>query len=92
MFRTRRAVDQQNAVRTGGVLMLSLRGRYGLAGGDPINRQLVVGIGKVRPGLSRVRALAGALVGVPGRFGDLVELDTKASSSALRETFLGDIP
>ena len=85
VLRARGAVDQQNTVGAGGILVLLLGGCYGLARGDPVDRQLIIGIGVFRPRLSRVRALARILVGVPGGVGDLVELDAENVESGIGE-------
>jgi len=69
----RRAVDQQDG-RLAAVLVAPLRRLDRRPRRQPIDRQLVVRIGKLAAGLLRARSLATVVVGLPGRVGDLVEL------------------
>ena len=48
-----------------------------VAGGDPVDRQVVIGIGEARSRLAGARTLALMAIGVPGRCGNAVELVTK---------------
>ena len=58
MFRARGAVDQQDLRRPGTVLIVLLRGVDGLMRREPINGEIIVGIGESRSGLAGVRAFS----------------------------------
>src|SRR4051794_12614038 len=47
----RRTVDQQDAWRFAGIIVTALRGEDGVARGQPVDRDVIVGIGKARPAL-----------------------------------------
>ncbi|MNE48419.1 hypothetical protein D3C80_1428800 [compost metagenome] len=73
VFGSRRAVDQQGAQRPLGVIVPNLRRLDRRPRRDPVDRQVVVGVGVSRPGLARHRALAALDVAVPGHGGDLIQ-------------------
>src|SRR5688572_22362384 len=64
---TRRAADAEDAQRCGGIAMALLRQRDRVAGGNPVQRQVVVGVGMARASLARVRRLAVAVIRIPGK-------------------------
>jgi hypothetical protein len=66
MFATRRAVDDQHTRRLPGVVVAALRLQDSVACGEPVNGDLVIGIGKSRTRFARMRRLARMAVGVPG--------------------------
>ena len=57
MLRARRAIDQQDASLTSGVIVLPLRRLHRFARRDPIDRKLIVGIGEFRAALRVCGAL-----------------------------------
>src|SRR5262249_11906018 len=69
-------VDQQNNW-SGAVGVAALRVRYGCASRQPIDRKIIVGVGKFVACLACPRSLATVLVGVPRDRGDLLELAGK---------------
>jgi hypothetical protein len=69
----RRAVDQQNGW-CAAPQVAALRLGYRCASRQPVDRKIIVRIGKFVARLARPRSFATVLVGVPGRGRDLVEL------------------
>ena len=61
--------------------MLALRRGDRIPGGKPVDRQIVVGIGELRAGLTRSRCLARMRIGIPRRLGDLAEFALQACRS-----------
>src|SRR3954463_12457737 len=67
----RRTVDQQDARLRRGRLLPPLGLPDGIARGDPLERQLVLGIGVARTGRFGARRLAAFVIAVPGCIDDL---------------------
>ena len=61
----RRAVDEQDARGLGGIFVASLRFGDRVARGEPVDRKIIIGIGKARPRLARMRRLAAVRIGIP---------------------------
>src|SRR5262249_32606404 len=70
----RRAVDDEDARGRGGGVMGLLGGPDRGPRGEPIDRQIVVGIGELGAGLAGARRLAAGVVGLPRDVLDRVEL------------------
>src|SRR5438445_4772930 len=71
---SRRGADQQDAGRCCRILMPRLRRANGIARRDPVERKVILRIGKSSAGLARSRCLAPVVVSVPGHGGHSVEL------------------
>ena len=74
MLGSRRAVDEQDACGTVGVVVQALRLHDRVTRREPVDRKLVVRVGEAWAGLAGVRRLAAVRIGVPGRRRDRVQL------------------
>jgi hypothetical protein len=70
----RRAIDEQDARRLGGIVVVSLCLRDRVARGEPVDGEIVVRIGKARSGLARMRRLAAVGIRIPSSVGDSLQL------------------
>src|SRR5579883_1711634 len=85
MLAARRAVDEKNASRPARVFVLRLRGENGAARVEPIDGQIVIGVGESRTRLEGVRTFPALLVRAPGRVGDAVQIASQAVESRIDE-------
>ena len=73
MLAARRAVDDEHARLRGRIVVAPLRFKNGLAGGEPVDRDFIVRIGKARSRLAGQRRFSRMAVGVPRGRDDGVE-------------------
>ena len=73
VFGTRRSVDQQDSGRLLFVVVATLGGLYGLMGGDPVGRQIILRIGKILSSFLGYRTFARILVAIPSHIHDSVQ-------------------
>ena len=78
----RRAIDDEDARRSRGVIMTTAGVVDGVARGQPIDRDLIVGIGEAGAGLAGDRRLSAVVIGIPRRIGDGLEHERQSSASA----------
>src|SRR4029450_7212869 len=80
-----RAADAEDAQRRRRIALAPLRCRDGITGGDPIQRQLVVGIGMAGAGLAGARRLAVAVVRLPGKVDQAADLRRRGIEGGIIE-------
>jgi hypothetical protein len=75
VFAAGRAINQQDVGRGAGVALAPLRIRHALAGLAPFDGELIIGIGKPRPGRLRARRLPPIFVGTPSDVREAIDFD-----------------
>jgi hypothetical protein len=70
----RRAIDEEDARRSRPIIVKTFGGVDGIAGGQPVDRDVVVGVGEAGTGLAGGRRLATVVIGIPRSIGDGLQL------------------